>query len=337
MFQGWITQLIDPVAGDAGRQWATLTLPVVLATLAVYGTRVIAPGEADARASVVELDRQRLGDRRFSSARLWFSAFAAQSAAALGIETHLEGDDVLDLELLTIQETMIGSTQSFRADEDHEALEWLTGHFRREMMDEAFESIDRPALSSCWIAFGSVSETATLVRSRGQIELRLVNASDLGQEAFVTMEWKGTRGRIGRIRRPLVGIVRTSDPALLGDAIARLPHSIDAVGDERHESSPSAVDHDEPGSSSLSQRLLAGTRTADVEGPLSDQFVSAAQAARLSITSTWGDHWWTSAPGLELGSRVSATVRCQLFTDAEPLPLRQAVVADRDSTGASTF
>ncbi len=339
MFQGWITQLFASVADEAPQRWSTLMLPVMLATLAVYGARLLSPAPAAGRTSVVDYDRQRLGDRRFSSARLWFSAFAAQSAAAVGIETHLEGDDVLDLELVAIQETMIRSTRAYLPDEDHDALEWLTGHFRQEMMDEARESLDRPALSSCWIAFGSVTETAAIVRSRGVAQLRLVNAADLGQEAFITMEWKGRRGRLGRVRRPLVGMVRETDPARLGDCIAAIPLSIEPVmarpvgllGREQE-----GGQHERPEQQSLSQRLLTSAGTADVEGPLTDQFVSAAQAARMTITDTWGHHWWTTAPGLELGSRTSAMVRCQLFTDVEPLPLRQARMVDRNNTSART-
>ncbi|MEZ5380017.1 MAG: hypothetical protein R2733_26215 [Acidimicrobiales bacterium] len=348
MFQGWITQFIEPVGDDAIERWAALMLPITLATLAVYGARLLAPAGNAARSAVVAFDRHRLGDRRFSSSRLWFSAFAAQSAAAVGIETHLEGDDVLDLELIAIQETMLRSTQPLTLDEDLEALEWLTGHFRREMLEEECESDDRPALSSCWIAFGSITQTASLLRSRSTVELRMVNAADLGQEAFVTATWSGRRGRIGRHRRPIVGLVRQSDPALLGDCVGRIPLSGQPTDtpDGRHRfrsygaTRAGDTTHDlallDDASHGLGQRLLDSAHDAEVDGPLTDRFVSVVQAARLGITDTWGDHWWTTAPHLDLGAQSQAEVRCQLFTDAEPLRLREPRVADRDTTEAWT-
>ena len=322
MFQGWITSFIDPVVDDTTQQWAALMLPVMMATLTVYGARFLTLGRIDTRSATVDSDRHHLGDRRFSSARLWFSAFAAQTAAAAGIETHLEGDDVLDLELIAIQETMLRSSNDVLPDEDFETLEWLTDHFRRELMDEEFESLDRPALSSCWLAFGTVTQTGIGVASRSVAKLRFVNAGDLGREAFATMEWRGGSRRLGRRRQPLVGLVREPDPALLGLCLERLPETI------------SPPQGDDASQSGLCHRLLVCGTDEHVEGPLTDHFVSVAQTARLAITGTWGDHWWTSAPGLALEARSATNVRCQLFTDTDSPPLRRAKAFDRNSTNA---
>ncbi|MEZ5229725.1 MAG: hypothetical protein R2710_24625 [Acidimicrobiales bacterium] len=76
---------------------------------------------------------------------------------------------------------------------------------------------------------------------------------------------------------------------------------------------------------------------AEVDGPLTDRFVSVVQAARLGAHRYLGrSHCWTTAPHLDLGAQSQAEVRCQLFTDAEPLRLQEPCVADRDTTEAWT-
>ncbi len=325
MFQGWIAQFVDPVGDHELRQWAALMLPITIATLAVYSARLFSATEPSPRPATVEYDRHRLGDRRYSSARLWFSAFAAQTTAAVGIDTHLEGDDVLDLELVAIQETMIRATNAIEPDEDLEALEWLTGHYRSEMIEEETGTVDRPALSSCWIAFGTVRSSGWLFGSKSTFDLRLVNAADLGRQAFISLDADNDRRWVGRNTKPLVGLIRETDAAMLGDAVVRIPNVVHGI--------PEASASD-PAQRGVGRRLLAHATPEAVELPLDDEFVGAAHAARLTIADCWEDHWWTSSTKLDLGERSGLTVRCQLFTDTEPRPLPKVAATDRNSTNA---
>ncbi len=326
MFQGWIAQFVDPVGDHELRQWAALMLPITIATLAVYSARLFSATEPSPRPATVEYDRHRLGDRRYSSARLWFSAFAAQTTAAVGIDTHLEGDDVLDLELVAIQETMIRATNAIEPDEDLEALEWLTGHYRSEMIEEETGTVDRPALSSCWIAFGTVRSSGWLFGSKSTFDLRLVNAADLGRQAFISVDAGNDRRWIGRNTKPLVGLIREADAAMLGDAVVRIPNVVHGIPE-----APASSDLAQRG---VGRRLLAHATPEAVDLPLDDEFVGAAHAARLTIADCWEDHWWTSSTKLDLGERSGLTVRCQLFTDTEPRPLPKVVATDRNSTNA---
>lgn len=326
MFHGWITQFNDPGSADGMQQGLTLLLPILLATLAVYARSVLSGPSGSQRPAVVAYDRQRLGDRRFSSARLWFSAFAPQTAAALGIETHQLGEDVLDLELISIQETILQSAAGVEPDEDFEALEWLTGHFRRELLNEETESIDRPALSSCWIAFGTLTTIGFGLRSRAVAELRFVNAGDLGRQAFVSVTWANLDRRIGRHRQPLAGLVREPDAGLLVDHVERMPPVVPGKLILLSEGGPD---------DGLSRRLLTCADHDDTEAVLSDRFVGVAQTARQSIHASWGDHWWTAGSDWNGGERTVSAARCQLFTDVPAPKLRRAASPDRDSTIAT--
>ncbi len=321
MFQGWITPQLQ-IADETFRAWSVLVLPIFVATLVVVLGRLTFERPTPSFAGVVEVDRQRLGDRRFSSARLWFSAFTAQLTAAEGIETHIEGDDCLDLELVSIQETILASSAPI-VDDDRDALDWLVGHFRRQLVTEETSSSERPALSACWVVFGQARTRRLGVRGRTTAELRVVNCSDLGRQAFVTVGWTARAGRLGRSHHPIVAVVREPDPALLVEHLRDMPRRLSALAE---------ADHVDP----ATVRLAAATRRCGADLPLTDPVVAAIDGLRPIVTATWGDRWWTPDHALDTGLRSIVELRCSLHADAEPRELRRPPVVGRDSTGART-
>ncbi len=106
--------VLTTIGADLGdlQPWlraVSLVGPVVIAVLLVRCARDHRPSSARPRSAAVEFDRERLGDRRYTSNRIWFSAFVSQLAAAEGLETHV--DEALDLELVSIQQSMLKASQ----------------------------------------------------------------------------------------------------------------------------------------------------------------------------------------------------------------------------------
>jgi hypothetical protein len=308
---------------------AALFVPIMLAVTLCMARHWFHRETPRLHQAVVEYDRQRLGDRRFSTTRLWFSSFTAQLAAGEGIETHLDGDDCLDLELISIQQTMLRASDIQHVDEDLETLDWLVAHFRGQLAQEEAESDHRPALRSCWLGFGGLTRRSFGPWARIDLELRLANAADLGRQAFLTSSWRETSLRSRRSwgfrssHRELATVIREPDAARLIDRIEQLPSTISSVSDEE-------------GVDGLGHRLLAATSAHAVDGPLNEACVAAFHKARSTVATVWGDTWWTAGPPIDTGNRRRVAVRSRLFVDGEPMALPMSRIGDRDNLEATT-
>ncbi len=303
---------------------AMLALPIIVAILAVVVGRARVLSNASPRATAVDVDRQRLGDRRYTSNRLWFSAFVSQLTAAEGIETHV--DEALDLELVSIQQSMLkasASRPSSLSDDDRDALEWLTAHFRRDLLNQEAESVERPGIGSCWLGFGELTHSGRRPRSRGRLDLRLVNAGDLGRQVFVSLEWIDRRRSLRRSSTPVATVIREREPAMLVERVRSL---LDA---------PAArAGHREP--DSFAKQLVVAASSSSVDAPLTDPMIGVLQNARNHVAAAWGDQWWTGGPVATVEIRSGLRARSELFSDTDPSPCRESRTADRRQRSALT-
>ncbi len=206
------------------------------------------------------------------------------------------------------------------SDDDRDALEWLTAHFRRDLMQQEAESSERPGIGSCWLAFGVLGHRGRL-RPRGRLDLRLVNAGDLGRQVFVTLEWAGSRRGLPRSTVPVAAVVRERDPALLVERVRGLLDAPPALA------APRSPD-------SFAKQLVGAARSSALDAPLTDRMVCVLQKARNHVASAWGDQWWVADPVAGPEIRKDLRARSELFSDAGPVPCSESRTPERHPSTA---
>ncbi|MDA3038776.1 MAG: hypothetical protein O3C27_04445 [Actinomycetota bacterium] len=160
---------------------------------------------------IVLTDQARLGPLRFSPLRNWYAVLVERLAKLEGHGSMHDLDLGLDL----------GGTSTVDQHDDWAWLSQLVDGVREQMLDEERTTGEERPLSECWVGRGWLTATGFGPVGLRTMLLRFVNAADAADQAVIQETW-WTGPSIGWSAVPISAIVRTVDPAGLGDRVAKL-------------------------------------------------------------------------------------------------------------------
>ncbi len=282
------------------QQFFTLSLPILVAVLVVYSARVLWDDDPRERVMAIMLaDQRKLGYRRFTPARRWFSAFTLSLAEAQSVlNRSLPGEDTLDLEALDAEAELLAGLGEYAESDEIRSLQGLVSHFRQEVIREAGDE-HRPGLSEIWVGYGSQRFVGVGPLAECETHLRIYNAQDLGHQLVARSVRRGIvpgpkksgadavgrgfygRSLLGRTVRPVAFVAFGSDEPSgreVEASLARL-ENVHHVGRRRNR---------------LVHALLQTGREQSVQDSTSDELVESIQEHSRRIGERGESAAWTS-------------------------------------------
>ncbi len=184
-------------SASRNQQFFTMSLPVLVAALVVFAASVLWEPDPQTQVLVSMLaDQRRLGYRRFTPARRWFSAFTRSLVETQSVVQSDPADpDLIDLETLDAESVLLNELGGYAESEEVRNLQSLVNHFRREVLLEA-GSEEQPGLAQTWVGYGMQRVVGVGPLAESETHLRIYNANDLGRQLIARTVTRGigTRG-----------------------------------------------------------------------------------------------------------------------------------------------
>lgn len=256
--------------------WTLVGLSTLLLAASIVGQRR-RTSRRQATTEAIDRDARRLGVRRVTPARRWFSTFTLALLEEQG-ET-IEGP--LTLDQLDEPSTIV-PTGGVR--NDLHQLRDLAHHFRDRLITEEGGRV-QPPLDHVWIGFGRQTERRYGRRRRRTTTVRIYNAADLGRQGLITAverrtartsdEGRPSRWTFPRERPVCVVVVASEHPTPAG------------VMD--HLRSSSTIDSDPP---PLVSNLLVMATNREPAAPTSQDLIDLIQSHGQRTARQYGTGAW---------------------------------------------